>query len=105
MARRVQSGRPVSYGAIGFESFDSGRPVPNGAIGPSLQRESGRPVSNCAIGSLSLAQIADALGDGAFDDDAADAGSLPDTVPRVRYGNRPADVSWSAALTQICWCV
>ena len=32
--------------------------------------------------------------------DQADDGSLPDTVPFARYGNRPADVSWSAALPQ-----
>ena len=35
----------------------------------------------------------------AIDSQPAD-GSLPDTVPFVRYGNRPADVSWSAAFPQ-----
>lgn len=30
-------------------------------------------------------------------------GSLPDVTPFMRYGNRPADVSWSAAFPQILW--
>ena len=30
-----------------------------------------------------------------------DDGSLPDVVPFNRYGNRPADVSWSAALPNL----
>ena len=30
-------------------------------------------------------------------------GSLPDVTPFYRYGNRPADVSWSAAFPQILW--
>eukprot|EP00042_Codosiga_hollandica_P047623 m.519791 g.519791 ORF g.519791 m.519791 type:complete len:1028 (+) comp57489_c0_seq2:140-3223(+) len=29
--------------------------------------------------------------------------SIPDVVPFVRYGGRPADPSWSAAFTQIIW--
>ena len=38
-----------------------------------------------------------------INDELGSDGSLPDTVPFVRYGNRPADVSWSAALPQIAW--
>ena len=30
-------------------------------------------------------------------------GTIPDVVPFVRYGNRPADPSWSAAFPQILW--
>ena len=40
-------------------------------------------------------QIAEAEG--------ADDGSLPDVVPHVRYGKRPGDASWTAALAQLCW--
>ncbi len=29
--------------------------------------------------------------------------SIPDTVPFMRYGGRPADPSWSAAFPQIIW--
>ena len=29
--------------------------------------------------------------------------SIPDVVPYVRYGGRPADPSWSAAFPQIAW--
>ncbi|XP_065198492.1 alpha-L-rhamnosidase-like isoform X1 [Sycon ciliatum] len=34
-----------------------------------------------------------------------DDGSIPDVVPFVRYGGRPADPSWSAAYPQIAWCM
>lgn len=33
-------------------------------------------------------------------DELGDDGSLPDTVPWVRYGGRPGDVSWTAAFPQ-----
>ena len=36
-------------------------------------------------------------------DNQAPDGSLPDTVPNARYGGRPADGSWSAALPQVLW--
>ena len=29
--------------------------------------------------------------------------SIPDVVPFVRYGGRPADPSWSAAFPQLVW--
>jgi len=36
-------------------------------------------------------------------DELADDGSLPDTVPWQRYGNRPADLSWSSAFLEVLW--
>ena len=38
-----------------------------------------------------------------MDDEMGADGSLTDVVPFVRFGNRPADVSWSAALVQTSW--
>ena len=36
----------------------------------------------------------------AMSDEMDDDGSLPDTVPWVRYGGRPGDVSWTSAFPQ-----
>lgn len=38
-----------------------------------------------------------------MNDELGENGTLPDTVPFVRYGGRPADPGWGAAYPQNVW--